>query len=289
MDYVGRFAPTPSGPLHIGSLLTAVASYLDARSHNGTWQLHIDDIDQPRVVPGSAVDIANTLKNHGMFWDEETVYQSDFHSSYQRAISDLECKGLVFYCSCTRSMRPANTPYPGRCRHVTNKPDYDHAIRLHAADVVISFEDRLHGKLRANLAEHVGDFQIQRRDGIHSYPLTAVIGCIETGVTAVVRGADLLDMTYAQLYLLSLLDLTPPSYLHIPVITDRNAIKLSKRDQATAVDNRYPVFNLTACLQLLGIEPPRLPTVDRLMDWAVGRWGPSNLNPTCENETYFAL
>ena len=275
--YVGRFAPTPSGPLHLGSLYTAVASYLDARAHGGKWLLRIDDLDGPRIVTGSEESIIETLKHHGLFWDDEIIHQQDHNPLYASALEELIDLDRIFFCTCSRRMLVAGEPYPGTCGQRRSPPSADHSIRVLAGDAEISFRDCLQGELSKKFAQAEGDFIIVRRDGIVSYPLAAAVSDSMNDISVVVRGADLLSNTHNQLLLQDWLGLTRPQYLHLPVLCERDQIKLSKRDLSVAVDNSFAAQNLVTSMQLLEMAPPSNMNVNQLLQWGVEHWQRSAL------------
>ena len=275
--YVGRFAPTPSGPLHFGSLLTAVASYLDARANEGQWKLRIDDLDTPRIADGATDEILRTLELHGLEWDGPVISQSEHVGHYADALQQLNDQSLCFYCICSRKDLRGHDVYPGTCRGNLTPPDIEAAVRIRAPDLVIAFDDALQGHYSERIAERTGDFIIARRDGFFAYQLAVVVDDDVMAVTHVVRGADLLDNTPRQIFLQSRLGMTVPSYLHLPVLAERTGVKLSKHTQATAIDNRYPYHNLCAMLDLLGQQPPNLADVEALLAWGVKHWRPTEL------------
>ena len=272
LRYVGRFAPTPSGPLHFGSLLTAVASYLEARCIEGEWKLRIDDLDAPRVEPGAIDEILRTLECHGLCWDGGIYYQSAVTDRYETAIETLIGQALCFDCTCSRRDLRNHVVYPGTCRHRPARRADNVAIRIRVPPIEFEFEDRLGGYFAHNLAEEVGDFVVVRRDGIVGYQLAVVVDDDAMGVTDVVRGSDLFDNTPRQLFLIERLGFAAPQYTHVPVITERSGVKLSKHTLATAIDNRFPAQNVRTVLDLLGQDPPMLATVDALLDWATSHW-----------------
>ena len=270
--YVGRFAPTPSGPLHFGSLLTAVASYLDARFNLGEWKLRIDDLDAPRIVPGAVDEILRTLERHGLRWDGGIHFQSNDADRHEAAIQALIDQGLCFDCTCTRKELRDYLVYPGTCRHRSAQTCKNAAVRIRVPSTEFAFEDRLGGHFAQCLSEDVGDFTIVRRDRIVGYQLAVVVDDDAMDVTDVVRGADLLDNTPRQLFLIERLGLSAPRYAHVPVIAERSGVKLSKHTLATAIDNRFPEQNLRSVLDLLGQDPPMFTKADALLDWAVTNW-----------------
>ena len=267
--YVGRFAPTPSGALHLGSLLTAAASWLDARAHRGRWLLRIDDLDAPRIKFGAESEILQALEAHGLVWDGNVVRQSDHSEHYRAALERLGAR--CFGCRCTRSQLKRAQRYPGTCRDL-GLPRNDNALRIRvAADRLGSaFDDRVMGRCE-HRADWAGDFVVRRRDGIPSYPFAVVVDDATMHVTHVVRGADLLSDTPRQMYLAACLGIAPPAYAHIPVVVEASGEKLSKHNAATAIDNRHAGRNIAAVLSLLGLQPPNedAPT---MLNWAVQHW-----------------
>ena len=271
--YVGRFAPTTSGPLHLGSLLAAVASYLDARSHGGQWLLRFDDIDEPRARANAEKIALTTLERHGLEWDGVLGRQSEHRDRYWDAIDELRKRDLTFYCTCSRRKLKNTRTYPGYCRSRRTAPSDPASIRVLVPNREISFIDRVQGTVRGNLSKEEGDFIIMRKESIAAYPLAVIIDDDVTGVTDVVRGADLLENTLAQIFLIRTLDLTVPRYAHIPVLNQKNGIKLSKRDRAYAIDNRTPTLNLVSSLHMLGLDPSEEHReVNELLEWAIDRW-----------------
>ena len=253
MSYRGRFAPSPTGPLHFGSLVAAVGSFVRARAQQGVWLVRIEDIDPPREVPGAAEDILATLAAFGMESDEPVVYQSQRETAYRAAFSRLLAQDLLFPCWCSRSDLEANNGlHAGAC---VASPDAAHtpAWRLRAADREIRFVDLLQGPQSQHLAHDVGDFVVRRIEGWFAYQLAVVVDDAEAGVNEIVRGSDLLDSTPRQIYLQQLLHLTTPAYLHLPLVLDANGQKLSKADHARPVDRNDPVPALRAALEFLGV------------------------------------
>ena len=290
--YVGRFAPTPSGPLHLGSLLTAVASYIDARSHAGAWRLRVDDIDTPRVVPGAESQILRTLEVHGLGWDGAVVHQSENVGEYASKLADLRKSGLVFFCNCTRRSLDRSAAYPGTCRE-QRLPAPDTSTRVRVDDTTWSFTDLIVGEYSERLPDTVGDFIVRRRDGIASYQLAVVVDDDLLGVSHVLRGSDLLDNTARQLYLMAALGLRAPSYLHVPVVVDARDIKLSKHDKASMIDDHFPTRNLATVLQLLaqplpesGIESS---APDEVLSWAIAHWDRNAIPTTLSIPGFFSI
>lgn len=286
--YIGRFAPSPTGPLHFGSLYTALASFLQARSHQGLWRLRIDDLDQPRNVPGAADAILKTLENFHLHWDGEVIYQSRQTDSYHAALQQLLADGLVYRCVCTRKTltryrheHPDKAHlYPGICRATTNSRQTPYALRIKTGPHAIRFHDALQGVIEHSLAGQHGDFIVLRRDNIIAYQLAAAVDDRQEKITEVVRGYDLLDSTPKQLYLQQLLGYPSPRYMHVPVIVDAQGQKLSKQSYAEAVDRREAKTVLFEALVLLRQQPPaelRGAPIADLLNWAITHWRPAPL------------
>jgi glutamyl-Q tRNA(Asp) synthetase len=276
---VGRFAPSPTGPLHLGSLLTAVASYLHARASGGRWLLRMEDLDTPRCIPGAADAILNTLDRHALYWDE-LIYQHQRIDVYRAALEQLRESGHTFACTCSRTQIQESSVYPGTCRHRSIPPDVPHSIRLVVPDETIEVLDEIQGRYAQHLRTDVGDFVIFRRDQIIAYQLAVVVDDAAQRITQVVRGADLLDNTPRQLLLFRLLGAKAPRYAHVPVLTDRGGQKLSKQTRATAVDAASPSDNLRLTLALLGHDPPndlRRAEPSELLQWATAQWDLSRI------------
>jgi glutamyl-Q tRNA(Asp) synthetase len=264
--YRGRFAPSPTGRLHAGSLVGALASYLDARAHGGVWLVRIEDIDGPRTVPGADQAILQTLARFGMQSDEPPVWQSARMSHYARAFEQLEQAGVIYPCGCTRKeiadslasvhARHTTLAYPGTCRHGLNGK-VARAWRLRVPDgptACIAFQDRWQGWQTQDLASEVGDFVLKRADGQWAYQLAVVVDDAQQEITHVVRGVDLLDSTARQIYLQRCLDVPTPSYLHVPVVANAQGEKLSKQTGARELDADDPLRALVAAARHLGLD-----------------------------------
>ena len=282
--YIGRFAPTPSGYLHFGSLLAAVASYLDARQQHGRWLVRMEDLDTPRNIPGAAEHILRTLQVYGLQWDGEVIKQSDRLALYQQCIDHWLATGQAYYCDCSRREIMAHDGiYPGTCRQRQLPASPDHAVRLKVGTQAVSFMDRLQGAVSQDLNSTSGDFIIRRRDGIIAYQLAVVLDDIAQGVTDVVRGADLLDSTPRQLWLYQLLEQPPPRYLHVPLIMRHDGEKLSKRLGSAPLEADQAAATLYRALCILTRDPPaalRTSTVAQQLQWAVAHWQPLRLPAT---------
>lgn len=260
---VGRFAPSPSGPLHFGSMVAALGSCLSARAAGGRWLLRIEDVDAPRSVPGAAEGILRTLEQFGFEWDGPVVWQSRRTDAYRAAFEALRAAGRVFPCACTRReiadsalARDGTRRYPGTCRDGLAPGREARAWRLRVEPGEVSFDDAVQGVIREDVAADVGDFVLLRADGLFAYQLAVVVDDAEAGVTEVVRGADLLDSTGRQILLQRLLGYPQPGYAHLPVASNAAGEKLSKQTLARAVEGSDPARVLVDALEFLGQQPP---------------------------------
>lgn len=288
--YRGRFAPSPTGPLHFGSLVAAVGSYLDARASDGEWLVRVEDVDEPRAVPGMADEILRTLERLGFAWDGEVVFQSRRKHHYQAAFERLRLGGAVFACACTRrevadsALGSDGTPrYPGTCRSGLPPGREARAWRLKVEPGLVCFKDALQGRNCQDLAAEVGDFVVLRADGCFAYQLAVVVDDAEQGITQIVRGADLIDSTPRQICLQRHLGLAQPAYLHLPAAVSASGEKLSKQTRAKPVDVARPQAALAAALEFLGQRPPAdLPQagLDELWRCAIANWN-RELLPRC--------
>ena len=284
--YRGRFAPSPTGLLHAGSLLAALASYLQARSRQGQWLLRIEDLDQPRVVPGAAEQILRTLEHFGFEWDGPITWQSERSALYAAAVDALTTKGLLYSCSCSRQELAAaarnsdvdandESHCPGNCRNGPRRAGVPLALRLRTPDREARFNDGLQGECVHNVSREVGDFVVRRRDGVHAYQLAVVVDDAAQGITEVVRGCDLLSSTPRQLLLQDALGLPHPRYLHLPLLVETDGRKLAKSRHSVAIAAADAAMQLHAVLTWLGQAPPAelgrgQPT--EVMKWAIGNW-----------------
>jgi len=285
--YCGRFAPSPTGPLHIGSLIAAVGSYLEARTQAGLWRVRMEDLDPPREVPGAADLILNTLECYGFEWDGEIMFQSQRYAAYEAALDTLKRQDLVYPCGCTRkeisdsAMHGIEGPvYPGTCRHGLAPDKSARAWRVKVQDREIAFEDAVQGRISQNLSRDIGDFVLKRADGYYAYQLAVVVDDQAQGITHIVRGADLLDSTPRQIYLQQRLGATTPQYAHLPVAANASGEKLSKQTLATPLDLENPVKALWQALRFLGQRPPEdlaQADLDTLWAWARAHWALSQV------------
>jgi glutamyl-Q tRNA(Asp) synthetase len=287
MSGTGRFAPSPTGPLHLGSLLAAMGSYLDARARGARWLVRMEDLDTPRVIPGCADQMLRTLEAYGFEWDGDVLYQSTRHDAYRDALARLTAAGRLFDCSCTRKELAASNPaggddlgqgYPGTCRGGPRHPGLT-SRRFRVSDRTIHFDDQFLGPRDFDLAA-CGDVIVERRDLLPSYQLAVVVDDAFQGVTQVVRGADLLTSTPWQIDLQDALAFDRPSYGHLPLVLEPDGTKLSKSNRAAPLDLAAIPRALTATLTLLSQTPPAglasAPIKD-VWNWAVAHWNPQAL------------
>ncbi len=289
--YTGRFAPTPSGPLHAGSLTAAVVSWLDARSQQGKWHLRIDDIDRPRTVAGAADDILRTLDAYGLGWDGPVSHQSEREAAYRESLALLEARGMVFACACSRQEVAAagiagleGPVYPGTCRRGVPPGRKGRSIRLRADQRYWTVTDRGLGTVGFDLERLGGDFVIRRADGVFAYQLATVVDDIALGVTDVVRGIDLLGSVPRQLQIYQALGHPPPRYLHHPVVIAANRLKLAKSTGAAPATRQQPAALLARILNAIGvpgIDPgfrgSKPGVIDDLLAHAQRHWSPERL------------
>jgi glutamyl-Q tRNA(Asp) synthetase len=280
--YRGRFAPSPTGPLHFGSMVAAVGSFLEARHRGGEWLLRMEDLDPPREVPGAADDILHTLEAFGLHWDGEVVYQSRRHALYEEALEKLRARGALYACACSRreiadsSMSGVDgLVYPGTCRGGIAPGRAPRAWRVKVDGQKIEFNDVIQGSMVRDLAADFGDFVVRRADGFFAYQLAVVVDDATQGITEIVRGADLIESTPRQIHLQRLLGLPTPDYLHLPVALSRQGEKLSKQTFAAPADASRPVPMLCRVLRFLGQDvPPELAErdVENFWRWAIPNW-----------------
>lgn len=293
--YVGRFAPSPTGPLHLGSLVAALASWLDARAAGGRWLVRMEDLDRPRCSQDAADTILRQLEAYGLTWEGGVLVQSRRDDAYAAALDALRAQGAVFACTCTRSQlaharrnAEGEIVYPGTCRLQAVPPAGHYAWRMRAEEVSIHFNDRIHGPLQQDLAHEVGDFVVKRADGLFAYQLAVVVDDAYQDVNQIVRGADLLWNTPRQVYLQRLLGLPTPTYAHVPLVTNAAGQKLSKQTLAPALPERGRRIVLAQALAALGHPPP--PELvgagpAELLSWASAHWQIENvpLHPVIAN------
>ncbi|MEM7561652.1 MAG: tRNA glutamyl-Q(34) synthetase GluQRS [Pseudomonadota bacterium] len=295
MTAAGRFAPTPSGPLHFGSLVAALASYADARARGDRWLLRIEDVDTPRVVTGAADSILTDLEHFGFEWDQLS-WQSDHFEEYSHHLEALLMQGFCYACECSRrSLRHQGVKqgvlgqiYPSNCRD-SNLPNEGHSIRLNTKEAgSIKFNDLVYGMREMHLESEIGDFVLRRADGVYAYHLAVVVDDQREGITRIVRGSDLLENTCLHLWLQHRLDFKTPEYLHLPLVTQTDGAKLSKQTGAQAINPAQASKQLFAALNHLGQKPPegldRAPTSE-VIQWAVAHWTPGLISDDSANIT----
>lgn len=287
-QYIGRFAPSPSGPLHMGSLMCALASYLDAKHNQGKWLLRIEDIDPPREPPGASKAIQQSLASHGLHWDGNVTFQSDHSERYTDSLNALRKANLLYQCACTRKrLASIAVAYDGNCRSLKPENDTPSSTRLNielacqqnSLSPLICVRDKLQKPTSEDLS-HDGDFIIHRKDGLFAYQLAVVVDDINQGITHIVRGSDLYDCTGKQVFLTQLLSGTRIEYAHIPVLCAHDGNKLSKQNHAHGIDNHNAPQNLLLALRHLRQSPPPelepSPTED-ILSWAIKNWDINNL------------
>lgn len=290
LPYRGRFAPSPTGPLHFGSLVAAVGSFLAARHAGGQWLVRIEDLDPPREVPGSADQILHTLEAFGLDWDEAVVYQSHRREAYEAAARQLQSSGLAYECTCSRTEIAAaagncdpaleELHYPGWCRQRPLVAGRTRALRFVASNERVSFVDGIQGEISGSVGTECGDFVIRRRDGQFAYQLAVTVDDAAQGITHIVRGADLLTSTLRQILLQRALGVQTPAYAHLPLAVDKSSRKLSKSTGAVALSERNQSAQLWHSLEFLRQEPPiglRPAPLREILDWGIHHWNPEAL------------
>lgn len=288
--YRGRFAPSPTGPLHFGSLVAAVGSYLQARAAGGEWLVRVEDIDPPRESPGAADSILASLETFGLEWDGPVLFQSTRLAAYEAALEALLVAGLAYPCSCSRKDIERHNRqhpdaragiYPGLCREDVQQPDDPTSVRLRTTASPVGFVDQIQGSYVQRLSRDVGDFILRRRDGLIAYQLAVVIDDAAQGITEVVRGCDLLDNTPRQIHLQQAMGLPTPRYAHLPIAINHQGEKLSKQTGATGLNPGQSGPILFETLRFLGMDPDaamqHAPVADQLA-WARTAWDPASLS-----------
>lgn len=289
--YRGRFAPSPTGPLHFGSLVAAVGSYLDAKHHHGSWIIRIEDLDVPRCVPGAAEQILQTLACFGLVSDEPVIYQSMRTEAYEAALQRLQAIGAVYPCCCTRreiadsALHGIDGPvYPGTCRNGIPEGRDARAWRVRTNDDAVEFDDALQGCITQHLEREIGDFVVKRADGLFAYQLAVVVDDARQNITDIVRGADLLGSTPRQIYLQRQLKLPMPNYLHLPVAVNERGEKLSKQTRAEAIDCSPSA--LIDALEFLRQDPPealRGRPIAQILEWGIENWNVAALRAATDS------
>ena len=281
--YIGRFAPSPTGPLHFGSLVAATASFLDAKANDGQWLVRIEDLDKPRKVTGAAKNILIALSAYGFEWDGDVLYQSQRHHAYQTALDKLKKSGYVYPCTCSRK-EIADTRsqvgidgiiYPSTCLDHPIKTNAPIAWRVKTDSQIISFNDGIQHKQTQNIRKHIGDFVLKRTDGLFAYQLAVVVDDSEQNVTHIVRGTDLLQSTFRQIFLQHKLALTTPAYTHFPIVKNAHGEKLSKQTQAPQISTQEILPNLYQAFKFLNLNPPQTIhncSISESWAWAIKQW-----------------
>ncbi len=280
--YRGRFAPSPTGPLHLGSLIAALASYLDAHHNGGTWLVRMEDLDPPREETGAARRILSSLVNHGLHWDGDALFQSRRDGAYAAALGELAAGGRLFSCDCTRALLGPDGACRGHCRTRQGQLSEPAATRIAVPpECHIRFTDRIQGIVDTALGADVPDFVVRRKDGLDAYQLAVVVDDAWQGITHIVRGSDLLDSTARQIFLQQVLGYPTPQYSHLPVITDGAGQKFSKQNHAPALDDHNAPANLRTALRFLRqSEPPvALGTAGKILAFASQHWAPGKIPP----------
>lgn len=274
-QYVGRFAPSPSGPLHFGSLVTALASFLQAKSQQGRWLLRIEDIDPLREVKGASEDILTCLEAHHLFWDDDVTYQSTRSDLYEQTLDRLKAQGFTYSCQCTRAQL-SELPNGSLCDCTESKVVIQNsAIKFKHLDPILEFQDSLLGIQKFDKSAIPAQFSLKRKDGLYAYQLAVVVDDIAQGITEVARGADLLDATVFQLALFKAFGAIPPSFAHFPVVVTPSGKKLSKQNHAKAIDVKQANHNLCDALNFLGMSVPNnysFETPQNIIAWAIEHW-----------------
>ncbi|GAM55240.1 glutamyl-Q-tRNA synthetase [Vibrio ishigakensis] len=288
-QYVGRFAPSPSGPLHFGSLVAALGSYFQAKSQNGKWLVRIEDLDPPREMVGASELILESLKAYHLNWDGEVIYQSNRHHRYQQQIDNWIGKGQAYYCQCTRKQIKADGGfYLGHCR---DKGLDEGAVRIKVETGVTEFNDLKHGSIAIPQAIAEEDYIVKRRDGLFAYNLAVVLDDIDQGVTEVVRGADLIEPTGRQISLYQMLGKQPIKYLHLPLAVTENGAKLSKQNHAQPIDIENPIPTLLQAMAFLGFNIPEAikgAEIEKIIAWGEQNWSLTQLPTETEITTLFS-
>jgi glutamyl-Q tRNA(Asp) synthetase len=281
-QYRGRFAPSPTGPLHFGSLIAAVASYLEARTHKGEWLVRIEDVDEMRTLPGAADNILLTLDNYGFEWDGDILYQTNRKEAYAEALYQLETQDLVYRCICSRKDLQEHAKqgeygfiYPGTCEHLQHSSQTEYSLRIKTDNKKIEFTDAIMGIYGHQLKSEMGDFIIRRRDGLFAYQLAVVVDDGFQNITDIVRGVDILDSTPRQIYLQQCLNVTTPSYTHLPVAVNDKGDKLSKQTGAIGINEKADIEMLVNCMNFLDQGMPaelKKASLKTFWEWAFESW-----------------
>lgn len=299
--YRGRFAPTPSGNLHFGSLIAALGSFLEAHTHGGKWFVRIDDLDAQRVQPGSIDHILRTLEGYGLHWDgsvefHNVVYQSERYPTYLEALEKIKALGLVYECVCSRKeiisiakKGKGGAIYSGTCRYLKNQAKDVRSLRVRTDKTNLMWRDQLFGEQNENLEEDIGDFVLWRGDGVCSYHLAVVVDDYAQGITSIVRGQDLMDTTSRQIHIQKILGYPQPDYFHLPTVVNKNGDKLSKQTHAPTLLIQQAPKELINALIFLEQKPPndlKNEEVSTIIQWAIENWKPKQIKPQMKKKTF---
>lgn len=276
-QYIGRFAPSPTGRMHFGSLVTALASFLDAKFHSGLWLVRIEDLDPPREEKGATKAILTSLEHHGLVWDQDVVYQSQRATIYDDYLHTLRDKEALFSCNCTRQrLSELNGSYDGYCLRFPPQPQSPSALKFGTApDKCWQFDDLIQGKQQQHLSFPKDSFVLRRKDNYYAYQLAVVSDDIEQKITHIVRGNDLLSSTARQILLFDTFESTIPQFAHVPLVMANNKQKLSKQNKAPEIDNDKASFNLFSALEFLNQSPPSIlknESTEVILQWAINHW-----------------
>ena len=274
MSVIGRFAPSPTGSLHFGSVVAAVASYMQAKSQHGKWLVRMDDIDTPRNQAGADAAILKSLKTLGLHWDDDVLFQSHRQAVYNEIFKRLSEKNLIYQCICSRKQLQG-LAYPGTCRNRRHRSEQQYALRILTNQIPICINDKIQGHFQQDLETEIGDFIVHRADGLVAYHIATVVDDTFQGITEIVRGADLLDSTPRQIYLQKLLNYTTPAYAHLPIAVDKQGFKLSKQYHAKPINDMDPVKTLILSLKFLGQDPEKSlaqESVEEIIQWGIKHW-----------------
>ena len=278
--YRGRFAPSPSGLLHFGSLIAALGSYLDAKHNHGKWLVRIEDIDPPREKLGASAEILNTLESYGLYWNEDVLYQSQQSSLYLEVLASLKQQKLSYHCACSRAKIKADGGvYQGHCRKL-DLPASNNAIRVINTVATSQYHDLIQGDVSCDKKLAGEDFIVRRKDNLFAYQLAVVVDDIYQGISHIIRGCDLLEPTARQLSFYQILNHPAPAFGHFPLAITDDGYKLSKQNNAPAIDTKNPIPSLIAALRFLGQQPPtelNYASVDELLTWAISHWSINNV------------
>lgn len=286
-SYRGRFAPSPSGPLHFGSLIAALASYLAAKNNHGRWMVRMEDIDTPRMVKGADTHILHTLEAYGLHWDEEVIYQSARHDYYDDVLTQLQQQDLIYSCTCTRKQIKASGGFYNNFCRDKNHSTPNSALRIKQQHPILQFNDMIQGKVETTSPLAEEDYIVKRRDGLYAYQLVVVLDDIAQNISHIVRGADLLEPTARQISLFTQLNHSIPKFAHVPVIVTKPGVKLSKQNHAPAINPHNPTPTLCDALKYLNLKVPAELThssPEVILKWATKHFNLASLPRVLEQQ-----